>query len=36
MHIDPSVACKAVAEFARLTPFACPINDGLPDPLTRT
>lgn len=32
--IDPSVACKVVAEFARLTPSARPINDGLPDPLT--
>ena len=32
--IDPSVARKVVAEFARLTPSARPINDGLPDPLT--
>lgn len=32
--IDPSVARKVVAEFARLTPAARPINDGLPDPLT--
>ncbi len=32
--IDPTVARKVVAEFARLTPSARPINDGLPDPLT--
>ena len=32
--IDPSVARKVVAEFARLTPPARPMNDGLPDPLT--
>jgi len=32
--IDPSVARKVVAEFARLTPSARPINDGLPEPLT--
>ena len=32
--IDPSVARKVVAEFARLTPPARPINDGLPEPLT--
>jgi DNA-binding NarL/FixJ family response regulator len=32
--IDPSVARKVVAEFARLTSFARPINDGLPNPLT--
>jgi len=32
--IDPSVARKVVPEFARLTPSARPINDGLPDPLT--
>jgi DNA-binding NarL/FixJ family response regulator len=32
--IDPSVARKVVAEFARLTPSARPINDGLPNPLT--
>ena len=32
--IDPSVARKVVAEFARLTPSTRPINDGLPDPLT--
>jgi len=32
--IDPSVARKVVAEFARLTPSVRPINDGLPDPLT--
>ena len=32
--IDPSVARKVVAEFARLTPSVRPINDGLPEPLT--
>jgi len=32
--IDPSVARKVVAEFARLTPPARPMNDGLPEPLT--
>ena len=32
--IDPSVARKVVAEFARLTPPIRPINDGLPEPLT--
>jgi DNA-binding NarL/FixJ family response regulator len=32
--IDPSVARRVVAEFARLTSSARPINDGLPDPLT--
>lgn len=32
--IDPSVARKVVAEFARLTPPARPLNDGLPEPLT--
>lgn len=32
--IDPSVARKVVSEFARLTPPARPINDGLPEPLT--
>lgn len=32
--IDPSVARKVVAEFARLTPPARPMNEGLPDPLT--
>jgi len=32
--IDPSVARKVVTEFARLTPPARPINDGLPEPLT--
>ena len=32
--IDPSVARKVVAEFARLTPSARPINDVLSDPLT--
>jgi len=32
--IDPSVARKVVNEFARLTPPARPINEGLPEPLT--
>jgi len=32
--IDPSVARKVVAEFARLTPPARPVNEGLPEPLT--
>jgi DNA-binding NarL/FixJ family response regulator len=32
--IDPSVARRVVAEFARLTPPARPMNDGLPEPLT--
>jgi len=32
--IDPSVARKVVAEFARLTPPARSINDGLPEALT--
>ena len=32
--IDPSVARKVISEFARLTPPARPINDGLPEPLT--
>ena len=32
--IDPSVARKVVTEFARLTPPARPMNDGLPEPLT--
>ena len=32
--IDPSVARKVVAEFARLTPPARPMNDGLAEPLT--
>jgi DNA-binding NarL/FixJ family response regulator len=32
--IDPSVARKVVAEFARLTPSVRPVNDGLPEPLT--
>ncbi|HMB24887.1 MAG TPA: response regulator transcription factor [Anaerolineales bacterium] len=32
--IDPSVARKVVAEFARLIPSARPVNDGLPEPLT--
>jgi DNA-binding NarL/FixJ family response regulator len=32
--IDPSVARKVVTEFARLTPPARPINDGLPEALT--
>lgn len=32
--IDPSVARKVVTEFARLTPPARPINNGLPEPLT--
>lgn len=32
--IDPSVARKVVAEFARLTPPARPMNAGLPEPLT--
>lgn len=32
--IDPSVARKVVTQFARLTPPARPINDGLPEPLT--
>lgn len=32
--IDPSVARKVVTEFARLTPPARSINNGLPEPLT--
>ena len=32
--IDPSVARKVVTEFARLTPPARPINNGLPEALT--
>ena len=32
--IDPSVARKVVTEFARLTPPARPLNEGLPEPLT--
>lgn len=32
--IDPSVARRVVAEFARLTPPARSMNDGLPEPLT--
>ena len=32
--IDPSIVRKVVTEFARLTPPARPINDGLSEPLT--
>ncbi len=32
--IEPSVARKVIAEFARLEPAARPLNDGLADPLS--